>query len=58
LNSKGKQHEINWNKKCIEKFESAFDGKVEVIADFIGNITRNQILKDMPIHPDMKKAID
>jgi hypothetical protein len=33
--SKGKQHEVAWNKGCLGEFETAFDGEVEAIADIL-----------------------
>jgi hypothetical protein len=56
FNSKGKQHEIGWNKGCLWEFETVFDGEVEAIADILEYINRNQILGDVTIHSDAQAA--
>jgi hypothetical protein len=57
FNSKGKQHEIAWNKGCLGEFETAFDGEVEAIADILQYMNRNQIPGDVAIRSDAQAAI-
>jgi hypothetical protein len=56
-NSKGKQHEVAWNKGCLGEFETTFNEEVEEIANILEYITRNQIPGDMTIRSDAQAAI-
>jgi hypothetical protein len=56
-NSKGKQHEVAWNKGCLGEFETAFDGEVEAITDILEYIMHNQVPGYVTIHSDPQAAI-
>jgi hypothetical protein len=51
-NDQGKQVELDCNKGCLEKSETAFDGKMEATADIMEYAIDNQVPGDLTIHSD------
>jgi ribonuclease HI len=49
--------ELAHNKGCIGKYETAFDGEMEAIANIMAFLNQNEIPGDLTIHSDAQAAI-
>jgi ribonuclease HI len=54
---RGKQVEVDYNNGSLGKFETAFDGEMEAIANIMEYVVDNEIPGDITIHSDAQAAI-
>jgi ribonuclease HI len=57
IDNKGKQVEVEHNKGSLEKFETAFDGEMEAIANIMEFVNKTEVPGDLTIHSDAQAAI-
>jgi hypothetical protein len=48
---------VEYNRGCLGKFETAFDGEIKAIVNIVDYINGNEIPGDSTIHSDAQAAI-
>jgi hypothetical protein len=54
---RGKDIELESNKRCLREFETTFDGEMEAMADLMEYVTDNEISGNFAVHSDSHAAI-
>jgi hypothetical protein len=49
--------ELVHNKGCLGQYDTAFDGKIEAIADIVDFVNQNEIPGDVTIDSDVQATI-